>query len=74
MDTMNTLEDELKCRVDLVHLNTAPPSLAYEVISTGILVLDKRPEERVEYEVKVLKEYLDLKPRLEEYFKAILKT
>jgi len=74
VDTMNTLEDELKCRVDLMHLNTASPSLAYEVISTGVLVLDKRPEERVEYEVRVLKEYLDLKPRLEEYFKAILKA
>jgi len=73
-DTLNALEDELKCRVDLVHLNTAPPSLAYEVISTGVMALDKRPEQRVEYEVKVLKEYLDLKPRLEEYFKSLFKA
>jgi len=73
-DTLNALEDELKCRVDLVHLNTAPPSLAYEVISTGVLVLDRRPDERVEYEVRVLKEYLDLKPRLEEYFKTVLEA
>jgi len=74
VDTLNALEDELKCRVDLVHLNTAPPSLAYEVISTGVLALDKRPEQRVEYEVRVLKEYLDLKPRLEEYFKSLFKA
>jgi len=71
VDTLNALEDELGCRVDLVHLNTAPPTLAYEVISTGVLVLDRRPEERVEYEVRVLREYLDLKPRLEEYFAAL---
>jgi len=71
-DMLNTLEDELKCRVDLVHLNTAPPSLAYEVIATGVLVLDRRPEERVEYEVRVLREYLDLKLRLEEYLKTVL--
>jgi len=71
-DILNALEDKLKCRVDLVHLNTAPPSLAYEVISTGVLVLDRRPNERVEYEVRVLKEYLDLKPRLEEYFRSLL--
>jgi len=72
-DTLNALEDELKCRVDLVHLNTTPSSLVYEVIATGILVLDRRPGERVEYEVKVLKEYLDLKPRLEEYFAALIR-
>jgi len=72
VDTLNALEDELKCRVDLVHLNTAPLTLAYEVISTGVLVLDRKPEERVEYEVRVLKEYLDLKPRLEEYLRSLL--
>jgi len=73
-DALNALEDELKCRVDLVHLNTAPPSLVYEVIATGVLALDRRPGERVEYEVRVLKEYLDLKPKLEEYFETVLKA
>jgi len=72
VDMLNALEDELKCRVDLVHLNTAPLTLAYEIISTGILVLDRRPEERVEYEVRVLREYLDLRPRLEEYLRSLL--
>jgi len=71
-DTLNALEDELGVRVDLVHLNTAPLSLAYEVIATGTTVLDRRPEERVDYEVRVLKEYLDMKPRLEEYLKTVL--
>jgi len=47
-------------------------ALAYEVISTGVLVLDRRHEEEAEYEARVLREYLDLKPRLEEYLRSLL--
>ena len=72
VEIMNELEDEVKTRVDLVDLNTAPLALAYEIVRTSILVLDRKPELRIEYEVKILKEYLDLKPRLEEYFRALV--
>jgi len=70
VEVMNELEDELRTRVDLVHLNTAPPTLAYEIVTTGVVVLDREPEERVGYEARVIKEYLDLKPRLEEYYRT----
>ncbi len=72
VEIMNELEDEVKTRVDLVDLNTAPLALAYEIVRTSILVLDRKPELRIEYEVKILKKYLDLKPRLEEYFRALV--
>ena len=72
VEIMNELEDEVKTRVDLVDLNTASLALAYEIVRTSILVLDRKPELRIEYEVKILKEYLDLKPRLEEYFRALV--
>jgi len=71
--TLNSLEDEFRTRVDLVHLNTASPALAYAIIATGIVVLDREPEERIDYEVKTIKEYLDLKPRFEQYFKTVIK-
>ncbi len=72
VEIMNELEDEVKTRVDLVDLNTPPLALAYEIVRTSILVLDRKPELRIEYEVKILKKYLDLKPRLEEYFRALV--
>ena len=66
------LEDILGLKVDVVDLRTAPPLLAYEVVSKGVLVLERSREERVEFEVRVLKEYLDLKPRLERYYRELL--
>lgn len=66
------LEDYLGVRVDLVDLRTAPLLLAYEVISNGIVIIDRSREKRVEFETKILKEYLDLKPRLERYYSEIL--
>ncbi|MGC9153784.1 MAG: type VII toxin-antitoxin system MntA family adenylyltransferase antitoxin [Vulcanisaeta sp.] len=62
------LEDSLNLSVDLVHLNKAPLLLAYEVVSKGIVVLDSDVEERVRFEVRVLKEFLDFKPRLAQYY------
>ena len=65
------LEDAVKAKVDLVHLNTAPPLLAYEVISKGLPILDRDPPERIEYEVNTLKTFLDLEPRLRSYYEAM---
>jgi predicted nucleotidyltransferase len=45
---------------DLRILNCAPVYFQYEVISKGILVLERDREERVEYEAHLITEYLDL--------------
>ncbi|MET1159624.1 MAG: HepT-like ribonuclease domain-containing protein [Thermoprotei archaeon] len=66
------LEDSLGIRVDLVDLRTAPLILAYEIISNGVVIIDRNREKRVEFETRILKEYLDLKPRLEKYYDEIL--
>lgn len=66
------LEDSLGTAVDVVDLYDAPPLLAYEVVSKGVVVLDRDRERRVEFEVKVLKEFLDLRPRLERYYRELL--
>ncbi|ABL79131.1 type VII toxin-antitoxin system MntA family adenylyltransferase antitoxin [Thermofilum pendens] len=73
VELKNELEDALGLDVDLVHLNEAPLTLAYEVVSTGVLVLDRDSEARAEYEVKVLKQFLDMKPRLEEYYEELFR-
>ena len=47
--------------VDVVILNTAPPLLAYEVISTGKLFYGEH-DDRVEFEVASIKRFLDTAP------------
>jgi uncharacterized protein YutE (UPF0331/DUF86 family)/predicted nucleotidyltransferase len=66
------LEDSLGVEVDVVDLRTAPLLLAYEVISKGVVVVERDKEERIGFETRVLKEYLDLKPRLERYYSEVL--
>ena len=70
---MHALEDALRLKVDLVHLNKAPLLLAYEVVSKGVLVLDRDVDRRVKFEVRTIKEFLDFKPRLLEYYNSVLK-
>ncbi|GAB6943760.1 hypothetical protein JCM14467A_05420 [Vulcanisaeta sp. JCM 14467] len=70
---MHALEDSLGLGVDLVHLNRASLLLAYEVVSKGVPVLDRDVDRRVEFEVRTIKEFLDFKPRLLEYYNAVLK-
>ncbi len=45
-------------RVDVVVLNDAPPTLTHEIIKTGKILKDDKPE-RVIFEIKALAEYLD---------------
>lgn len=66
------LEDALDLNVDVVDLRTAPPLLTYEVISKGVVVMDRDRGERLSFETRALKEYLDLKLRLEKYYETLL--
>ena len=74
VELIHELEDVTKRRVDLVVLNNAPLLLAYEIILNNKVILDRDPEKRINYEVKILHKYLDLKPRLEKYFKELLSS
>ncbi|MDK6027921.1 DUF86 domain-containing protein [Ignisphaera sp. 4213-co] len=66
------LEDATNKKVDVVDLRTAPLLLACEVVSKGIVVVDRGVEERIDFEVKTLKECLDFRPRLEKYYSEVL--
>ncbi len=48
--------------VDLVVLNEAPPLLAYEVLQGGSLLYCPDDAERVEFQVRTLREYEDTEP------------
>lgn len=47
-------------------LNSANPVLRYQVIKYGKLVFEESEDVRVEFEVKVLREYMDM-----EYFRKV---
>ncbi|MBW1992096.1 MAG: nucleotidyltransferase domain-containing protein [Deltaproteobacteria bacterium] len=61
-----------RCTADVVILNRAPVELAYAVISQGILVYEREPASRVEYEARVLSQYGDYLPILREQRREIL--
>jgi hypothetical protein len=58
-----SLEQGIRPRVDfdVRILNYAPAYFQYEVISKGIVVLERDRERRVDYEAHLVSEYLDLK-------------
>lgn len=63
-----------KLPVDIVSLNLAPLSIKYEIIKEGILIFDHSPVQRVEFETKVLQEYLDFKYYSDSYNATILES
>lgn len=43
-------------------LNGAPPLLRHRAIRDGVRLLDHRPAERIEFEVRTLNDYVDTEP------------
>lgn len=48
--------------VDVVILNEAPPLLAFEVLRGGVLLFERDRRERIEFQVRTMKEYEDTEP------------
>lgn len=61
------LEAACKRGVDLVVLNFASADLCHRVFRDGVLVLDRDPSFRIQFEVKKRGEYLDFLPILRRY-------
>lgn len=61
------LEGRLRRPVDVVLVNRAPVDLVHRVLRDGILVYEADRSARVRFEVRVRKEWLDLKPMLDQY-------
>ena len=72
---MNTVGDLMQLlhydRVDVVSLRDATLLLQHRAISNGILLYEKSPIFRVQYETEVLRKYLDFLPFHDFYFKKM---
>lgn len=60
-------------KINLVVLNDADLELAYKVISEGSVVFERDVEKRVDFEVRVLKSYLDFKPVLDQMRTSLIR-
>lgn len=72
VDLKASLATALSREVDLVILNRAPADLVHRVLRDGILILERDRGARVRFEVRARNEYLDLKPALDAYRRAVL--
>jgi len=54
-----SLEEIVSGPIDLRIINKAPLSFCYTVIQTGKVILDKKPDERSDFESRVIRQYLD---------------
>lgn len=60
-------------KLDVVSLNDAPSLLKYEVIAHGEPIYCKDKKERINFEVSVIKEYIDEEPIRNLYNQALYK-
>ncbi|MEG6570494.1 hypothetical protein EDC21_1232 [Thermohydrogenium kirishiense] len=66
MDKLNLIGDLISIfkrdDIDLVVLNTANPVLRHQIIKFGKLIFEENEDIKVEFEVKTLREYMDMEP------------
>ncbi len=62
-------EFEHKIEIDLCILNSVTPRFLYNVIKTGCVIHSKNETLQHEFEIKVLYDYLEIKPFLDMYDK-----
>lgn len=60
-------------KLDIVSLNNAPLLLKYEVVAHGQLIYCENEVERINFEVLIIKEYIDEEPLRNLYNKALYK-
>jgi predicted nucleotidyltransferase len=58
-------------KVDLRILNALPFLLQYNIIKNGILLFARDESERVDFEIRVMNRFFELKPYLDEYDKML---
>lgn len=62
LELETSLERHLGRAVDVVALNTAPADLVHRILRDGLIVLDRDPARRIQFEVARRNEYFDLEP------------
>jgi hypothetical protein len=76
--TLARLFDRLGCavpsdRLDVVLLNHAPPLLRHRILATGQLLFARRPEARVRFATRTIRDYQDMQVRREFFYRERLK-
>jgi predicted nucleotidyltransferase len=66
------LEQLFRRKVDVVAMNDAPLDLLHRIMRDGIVVLDRDPRRRAEFELNVRTQYFDWLPILRRYRRAVL--
>jgi predicted nucleotidyltransferase len=66
------LEKVVKYQVDVRILNQAPLSFCQEVIRSGTVLVDRRPNLRADFQGKVLKQYFDFTPFRRRYLYEVV--
>jgi len=75
LDAAAALVEELERsapRIDLVVLNEAPPALRHRVLLDGLLLLERDPRRRIDFEVRSIREALDFQHIAALYDRALL--
>ncbi|MFY9344661.1 MAG: nucleotidyltransferase domain-containing protein [Planctomycetota bacterium] len=60
--------------IDLVVMNGAPLDLLHRILRDGVLLLDREPIRRMEFELQARTEYFDFLPLLLRYRKMVLES
>jgi len=66
------LEEMADREVQVTILNRASPFFTYQVIKEGMRLYERDKAERVEFEVRAMKEYFDVQPMLEFQNRALI--
>jgi uncharacterized protein len=66
------IERALKKKTDVQVINRSPLPFRYRVVSQGVLLIDRAPDLRENFELLSRVEYFDFQPRREEYLKEAL--
>ena len=66
------LEKVVKYQVDVRIINQAPLSFCQEVIRSGTVLVDRRPNLRADFQGKVLKQYFDFTPFRRRYLYEVV--
>jgi hypothetical protein len=71
LDLEIRLEKIVGCPVDVRVLNYAPLSFCQNVIRQGIVIIDHNPDNRADFEGRILKKYFDFAPFRQRYLQEV---
>ena len=66
------LEQNLHLPVDMQIINNAPLAFRFNIVNHSIILIDKNPLAREQFELLSRVEYFDFKPKSEEYLREAL--